>query len=323
MPEIKCLPPDHPDRIWLYCPTYSAAIAFTVLYGLATLAHIFQAICYRKPFAVVLIMGAVWETLGYVFRTLSILHQDATGYYVIQQFLIILSPLWINAFVYMLLARMIHFYLPPKHDVVFRLRARRIALIFVLFDIAAFLVQMVGGTIINPEFDPDINDIGVKVYMGGVGMQLIFISLFIGIAIQFQRMVSKPTLHYVLANSIGDNGPDRYEEQYRHFRPHKKPAALRLLYTVYFVLFLIIFRNIYRLVEFSSGAESHITSKEFYTFVFDSVPMLLAILAFNVYNPGAALKGERSDFSEENRELKRLKREKKMEAKQAKVMRTG
>lgn len=313
MPEITCYPHDHPDRIWLYCPTYSAAIAFTVLFGLVTLTHTLQTIHYRKPFALVLIMAGLWETLGYIFRTLSVLHQTTTAYYVLQQFLIILSPLWINAFVYMLLARMIHFFFPPKCDVIFRLRARRIALIFVLFDIAAFLVQMVGGTIINPEFDPEIRDIGVKVYMAGVGLQLFFISLFTSIAVQVQRMMSRQTFSSILLNHPAEVDSHEQEEQYQHFHQHSKPAILRILYTIYFVLFLIVFRNIYRLIEFSSGAESNITSKEFYTFIFDSVPMFLAILIFNVYHPGAVLKGERCDFSEENRELKRLKRDKKRE----------
>lgn len=94
MPHFKCYPISNPDTLWEYCPSYGAAIALSALFGGVTLAHIIQAILYRKPFAFVIIMGAIWETGGYVFRILSVEHQMSAGLYTAQQLLILLAPLW-------------------------------------------------------------------------------------------------------------------------------------------------------------------------------------------------------------------------------------
>jgi hypothetical protein len=53
MPHIVCH--DGPDDNWSYCPSYAAALAFIVLFGLTTCAHSIQAYIYRKPFALVLV----------------------------------------------------------------------------------------------------------------------------------------------------------------------------------------------------------------------------------------------------------------------------
>lgn len=48
-------------------------------------------------------MAAIWETRGYALRILSVRDQLNEPYFTIQQLLIILAPLWINAFVYIVL----------------------------------------------------------------------------------------------------------------------------------------------------------------------------------------------------------------------------
>jgi hypothetical protein len=102
--------------------------------------------------------------------------------------------------------------------------------------------------------------------------------------------------------------------------------ARRLLYLLYFALTLIVFRNIYRLIEFSSGVYSPITEHEWFAYVFDAVPMFFALVAFNVLHPGRILRGPNSDFSEdrkrakaEKKEKKRVKREAKAQKKSAKL----
>lgn len=42
------LPPGTCNALWDYYPSFSAAVAFTVLFGLLTLAHLYQAIAHRK-----------------------------------------------------------------------------------------------------------------------------------------------------------------------------------------------------------------------------------------------------------------------------------
>ena len=305
MHSFKCYPIDDEDTIWLYCPSYGGAIAFTTLFGLATLAHVVQATIFRKPFGVVLIMGAIWETVGYAVRILSVRDQHNETYFTIQQLLIILAPLWINAFVYMVLGRMVHFYL--ANDRIFGLRARRITLMFVLFDITAFLIQATGGMMLNTSMPVKTQKMGMNTYMSGVGVQIGFICVFMTLAIQFQRLVKRENFYSNLDSTRAES-PDMNTPKY----PQKTARqALQLVFAIYGVLILIIFRNIYRLIEFSAGIESSITRHEWYTFVFDSAPMLLCLVLFNVFHPGLVLRGPRSDFSEENKQTKEAKKMKK------------
>jgi RTA1 like protein len=122
-----------PNNQWKYCPSYPAAITFAVLFGLTSCLHIFQAWHYRKSFCWVLIMGALWEFTSLVTRVISI--NDPTNKSVSQTTFVflILAPMWINAFDYMVLGRMIYFYLPEK--ALARIPGRRLAVYFVCADI--------------------------------------------------------------------------------------------------------------------------------------------------------------------------------------------
>lgn len=306
MPNFKCYPITDPNSQWNYCPSFGAAILFICLYGLTTLTHILQAILHKKPFAWVLIMGGAWETAGYIFRTLSVEHQLSTAYATAQQLLILLAPLWINAFVYMALGRMIHFFL--NDDKVFRLKAKRITLIFVLCDITTFLVQGAGGSMTTSTNPISTQRTGLHVYMGGVGLQIFTICIFLTLCIRFQLKV-----YHQEASALSSG-------QGIHMTSFNSPTnARRLLYLLYFVLTLIVFRNIYRLIEFSSGVYSPITEHEWFAYVFDAVPMFFALVAFNVLHPGRILRGPNSDFSEDRKRAKAEKREKKRAKREAKA----
>ncbi|KAK5447787.1 hypothetical protein LTS15_009286 [Exophiala xenobiotica] len=184
MPQIVCHAGLGEDFYWAYCPSLVAAILFSILFGLTTLLHTVQAMNYRKRFALILIMGGTWEAAGYIVRILSNYHQLNSTLYTIQTLLILLAPLWINAYIYMLLGRMIHFFLVS--DSVFKIKARSITRMFVLFDITAFLIQATGGTMAGPGSSAQTQKIGMDVYVGGVGVQLGFLVVFVSLAVRFQ-----------------------------------------------------------------------------------------------------------------------------------------
>lgn len=78
-------------------------------------------------------MGAIWETLSFIIRCISIQNPTSEGAFDPQYILFLLAPLWINAFDYMLLGRMVYQYLPNQK--LFGVKAQRMAVYFVLFDI--------------------------------------------------------------------------------------------------------------------------------------------------------------------------------------------
>ena len=298
MTRFQCYPAADPNAYWSYCPSYAAAIAFSVLFCMTTVGHIVQAFAYRKPFAVVLVIGAGWEAVGYTLRILSVQDQLNGGYFTGQQLLILLAPLWINAFAYMTIGRLIHFSLDP--DRIFGMKARRITMMFVLFDISSFIVQGIGGEMTDPSDSISTQHLGLHIYMGGVGLQLLFNMLFITLTVRLQYVFHR---HPELMRASAD--PRR--------------AQRYIITPIYVVLGLIIFRNIYRLVEFSAGVLSSITQHEWYIWVFDSLPMLAAFIILHVYHPGRVLQGPHCDFSEENKALKAAKKAKKDEKKQKKL----
>ena len=122
-----------PSNQWPYCPSMAAAIIFAVFFGLTTLTHIIQAFHYGKRFCWVIIMGGTWETVAFIIRIFSIQHQTAQGLYEPQFILILVAPLWINAFDYMVLGRMVYYFLPGQK--IMGMNPRRMALVFVLLDI--------------------------------------------------------------------------------------------------------------------------------------------------------------------------------------------
>ncbi|RMZ89650.1 hypothetical protein DV736_g3129, partial [Chaetothyriales sp. CBS 134916] len=331
MVHFKCYPTSNPDYVWPYCPSFGAAIAFCMFFGIVTFAHITQGIIYRRAFTIVVIMGATWETAGYAFRAVSITKQLNSTIFTVQLLLILLAPLWINAFVYMVLGRMIHFYLQP--DKAIGIRARNITKMFVWFDVFSFLVQLIGGLMTNSSNPLKTQRLGIHIYMGGVGLQLAFCLIFVLLAASFHRSVkraNRSTPAPLLLPRYGHSPSDddlpttgaadmgKATPSFDFSNGSSPTAALRLLYTVYAVLSLIVFRNIYRLIEFSLGVLSSITTHEWYAYVFDAVPMLIALVIFNFLHPCRTIRGPRSDFSEENKAIKEAKRAKKLAKKEGK-----
>ena len=116
-----------------YCASLPAAQTFTILYALAAIAHLTQAIHYRKRFCWVIIMASIWETASFALRWLSLYDIDPPSLSEYSQILVMLAPLWINAFCYMILGRVVLYFIPEQR--VWGVSARRLSLIFVLLDV--------------------------------------------------------------------------------------------------------------------------------------------------------------------------------------------
>lgn len=166
-------------------PSFSAAVAVSVIFGLLTLAHFAEALIFKKRYAWVLIMGALWETLAFITGALGAHDQQNSGYATAHSLLFLLAPLWINAFVYMTFARMVYFFLPDKKVGV--LYATGMSKWFVWADVLSFIIQAVGGTMTSPGSTSETIQTGLHIYMAGVGCQELFIFCFLGLMVAFHR----------------------------------------------------------------------------------------------------------------------------------------
>ncbi|KAH8775981.1 RTA1 like protein-domain-containing protein, partial [Hyaloscypha sp. PMI_1271] len=251
-----------------YYPSFTAALAFSVIFGMLTIAHIAQAALFKTKFCWVIIMGSIWETISFTARAISTRNQQNEWIQLISELFVLLAPLWVNAFAYMLLARMIHFYL-PIHSI-FSIPASVLAIAFVTLDFISFVIQLVGGSYAGPTAPVTQQLKGVHIYMGGIGLQQLFIFLFLALGVKFHREMF--WLERVGSAKEGWKG---------------------LLFTLYGSLGFITIRIFFRLIEFSGGNTSSnpFPYHEVYFYVLEAVPMCLAILCYNVTHPGTVLQG--------------------------------
>ncbi|KAM3086915.1 hypothetical protein ACMFMG_001035 [Clarireedia jacksonii] len=262
-----------PDTMWSFCPNIGASYFFAILFALTTIAHFTQAIISRKGYCWVIITSGTAQFLAYVFRIISIKNPESNGLYSTWFVLILIAPLFTNAFVYMVMGRMVWNYV--KDAKIYGITAWRFGLYFVILDIVALLVQIYGASTASGDDQPEHTILlGLHVYMIGVGIQQFFICVFLVYAIQF---------HATLRRQDGQG----------LFTPK---SAYGLLYAIYAVILLITVRIIFRLVEYSSGLHSSIPNHEAFQYCLDSVPMFFALVVLNIFHPGKIMSGPASDI---------------------------
>jgi hypothetical protein len=81
------------NALWVYFPNFAAAVAFSVLFGILTIAHLCQAVLYRNGFCWVIVMASLWETTAYVFRALGSKDQQSSGIALVAQILVLVAPI--------------------------------------------------------------------------------------------------------------------------------------------------------------------------------------------------------------------------------------
>ncbi|PMD37550.1 hypothetical protein L207DRAFT_493027 [Hyaloscypha variabilis F] len=264
------VPPGTCNALYDYYPSFAAALVFSIFFGILTIAHISQAAFFKTKFCWVIIMASIWETISFVARTISTRNQQNVWIELISDLFVLLAPLWVNAFAYMLLARMVHFYL-PTHSI-FSIPASVLAIAFVTLDFVSFVIQIVGGSYAGPTAPMAQQLKGVHIYMGGIGLQQFFIFIFLGLGVKFHREM-------LWLERMGG----------------VKEGWKRLLFTLYASLGFITIRIFFRLIEFSGGKTSSnpLPYHEVYFYVLEAVPMCFAILCYNITHPGTLLKGVR------------------------------
>ncbi|KAL2216976.1 putative RTA1 domain protein [Thermoascus aurantiacus ATCC 26904] len=304
------LPPDACGNLLPYVPSLAAAVIFCLLFGAALIVHTVQAVVLRKRFCWVIMMGALWELLGYVFRALLTRHQNVVGYSVGNQLLVLLAPLWINAFIYMIVGRLLHFFFSPGTKTARTARlagvsARRFGLLFVLLDIVAFIVQASGAVMLSGnDVSQHTIELGIHIYMGGIGLQQFFILCFVALTVTLHRKIRRAAAAAAAWRRYENNaGQEAFEDEVG----------------MYLALVMISIRIIFRLIEYSRGtdASNPIPTHEAYQYVLDALPMFLSLVVMSIFHPGRVLKGPDSEFPKLSRREKRKIKAAKKAAKKA------
>ncbi|KAK0284242.1 hypothetical protein LTR35_005958 [Friedmanniomyces endolithicus] len=254
-----------------YLPSMGAAVLFIVLFGLVTSLHLFLMIRSRTWFMIPFVIGGIFETIGYIGRAISASQSPGPytlGPYIIQNILALVSPALFAASIYMELGRIV---LMIHGDKALFLRRTWLTKIFVSGDIFSFLMQGAGGGLMGTGDITSI-DMGQKLVVGGLFVQVVFFGLFVIAAALFHaRMRKMPT--------------ERSEEL---------PWWTRHMMSLYVVSMLIFGRSIVRVVEYLQGFNGYIMGHEAFIYVFDAMLMFIAVSVMAYFHPGDVAKEVRA-----------------------------
>jgi len=281
------MPDGKGNKDYFYTPSVPAAYVFAVLFAAVLAVHVVQAVRYKTVFMTALLVATALELVGYITRVISIKEPNVLWPVLVSQVGLIVAPAFLAAQEYMIVGRIMAF-VGSEYGIV---RHTKITKIFVASDLFSILTQGGGGAILSgAQGKVSQMQLAKKILIIGLVLQIISFFIFLIIAIAYDwKTTHEPALQ-------------------RHADAMKR---LRKLWLAFYVSgTLITLRSIYRTVEFGqlsfdagSTAQGYAITHEWLMYVFDAVPVLIAIAIFALWNPGQfipAKKGLRIDGTYES-----------------------
>ena len=239
-------------------PKESPAIFALVMYFLVGCANLYLTVRTKAWFMLIVAFTAGLEIGGYACRVIMLYH-PAYDPYVVMQALLIISPIFLALVDYNATGKLMQ----AANIKRVCLKPVWIARLFFASDIFCLAVQG-GGAGMASSLNPSVQQTAKFLLLLGLGLQLIFFSLFTAITLYIHRS--------------------------RKFCLRGEPQYIPAFCCLYSTIALMYIRNIYRLVEFSGGFRGTIASNETYFYIFDFTMIWLCFLLFTVFHFGFYLK---------------------------------
>lgn len=213
-------------------------------------------------------VGAV-QLVGYCGRIWSHFDPFAIGGFVMQAILILVAPALYAASIYMILGRLIR---TLQADSLSLLPTAWVTRIFVISDVVSFTLQAGGGGI-QAAGTLELFDIGEKIIIAGLFVQIAMFGFFLATAVLFH-------VRYVRCGRWrpADRGNCAMAGKTVQWRRH--------LGVLYVVSGLILVRSIFRVVEYLLGNKGYLIAHEVFLYVFDAVLMALVMAVLLVWYVG-------------------------------------
>ncbi|PKX97944.1 RTA1 domain-containing protein [Aspergillus novofumigatus IBT 16806] len=170
-------------KLYRYDPSIGAAVVFVLLFLVGSCIHTYQVARTKTWFFVPFILGGYFEWIGYIGRAISGTQSPnwTVQPYIQQTLLLLIAPTLFAASIYMELGRIV---LLTNGDIHCWIRRRWLTKIFLLGDIISFIMQGAGGGIMASGSASALST-GEHIIIGGLVVQLIWFSLFLGTTIKF------------------------------------------------------------------------------------------------------------------------------------------
>ncbi|KAF4452332.1 RTA1-domain-containing [Fusarium albosuccineum] len=112
--------------------------------------------------------------------------------------------------------------------------------------------------------DPDAQDAGNYITIGGLILQLLVFGFFMIISVAFYLRISRQPTR-------------RSQNALNPWRKH--------LFVLYLSSLLIMIRSVFRLVEYVQGEDGYLLGSEVWLYVFDAALVLVVVILFNLVHP--------------------------------------
>ncbi|KAK0549359.1 hypothetical protein OC845_003161 [Tilletia horrida] len=273
-----------PDSILYYKPQTAGNVILGVLYGLVSIGLWYHLTSRRDWWALCLPIGTTLQCIGFFLRLPLATHPANLGLYIVQTFFVVISPCALFAFSYIAFGR---FSYNLQHDTTIQKRSPKVTLlnpllfgrIFILSDVATFLIQASGGSM---EVSASLSGIGSKIFLIGIIAQGVSYGIF---------MVCAIYTHWVVSADGAEQHPLHRNIQ-------------KLFWVLHVAGVWIIVRSVYRIIELAQGFRGFLFTHEIYFFLLDSLPLILFNLTWVFFWPTrlVPLKRSESGFQEYDHE---------------------
>ncbi|KAF2259746.1 RTA1-domain-containing protein [Lojkania enalia] len=279
-----------------YIPSAWAAAVFAGLFGITTLAHTYQVYIKRTWYFIPLVLGGVFEVVGFIGRIFSRSNDlSALAPFLIQAIFILTAPTLFAASIYIVLGRIILLVDGERYSWI---RQRHLTWAFVMGDMMSLSLQSNGGGLTGGKSEFAIN-LGKIMIIAGLFAQLAFFGLFIGVAGRFHyRLLNdKPVEKHVSFRWFHWLNRFRWRKASRPssstYATYNGPIAVNInelpwrrhIYVLYFSSVLVFVRSVFRVIEYIQGEDGYLLSNEMYLYVFDAVLMFVVMVMFNLIHP--------------------------------------
>ncbi|KIX08558.1 uncharacterized protein Z518_03214 [Rhinocladiella mackenziei CBS 650.93] len=239
-----------------YIPSLVSAVIACIIFLLLSLAHLWRMVKNKTWFMTALIVGGFFEFIGFAARGYGHDNYTEKTPFIVQTVLILVAPSLFAATIYMILSRVIRAIRAEKYSMV---RVTWLTKIFVVGDVLCFFVQAAGGSILAGSTDHA--DLGKNVVLLGLILQILLFGFFIVTTVVFHTRLRKAPSQAACRAEI----------------PWEK-----MLTVLYAASGLIMFRNIYRVIEYGIGVDGYLYTHEWAAYAFDAALMaaVMAILLF-------------------------------------------
>lgn len=175
-----------------YYPNFAGNLLMLIVFAICAIAQVYLGVRFHvRLYTSLVFLGCLGEVVGYAGRLIMHSNPWSNTGFIIQTLLLILSPSFLAAGLYLTLKHLVLYYGPQLA----RLKPQLYTWVFITCDAIGFVTQLVGGgiqaTAVDGKGSKGTVEIGTYVMIAGIAFQATTMGLCGILAVDFARRVHK------------------------------------------------------------------------------------------------------------------------------------